>query len=321
MGFYAPHVLLNEAKRRGIRVLRPDLNESEYRNSVTGRRTVRTGLVQIKGVSEEFAQHLLDARRRDGAYRSLADVVCRTTVPRPVVEALIDAGARDGLGLQRRELRWQLGLFMPARAFGAGRVRNRTPGKQLSLALPTAQDHVELPPLIAWQRMADEYRTLGLSPHYHPFQLLRAGLGDQIATSGTLATLPHGMPVKVAGLVVCRQRPGAAKGITFLLLEDETGLVTVIVYPDLYEDQRPVVRAEPMVIVAGRLQRLQGNINVLASHIAPLGAAALAPPVLDVDGDDRRENADPRLLDLKREGALSPVDDLTAITPAAHYYR
>jgi len=319
MGFYSPHVLVNEAKRRGLRVLRPDLNLSQARSIVTGARAVRIGLGQIKGIAAEVAQDLIGERQRGGAYHSLADLVRRAFPPPTVIEALIAAGALDGFGLQRREMLWQIGLFIAPQGFRERTTRHLV-GKQLPLALPTGQDHVELPPTTAWERMADEYRTLGLSPHYHPFQLLRPALERWIATSQRLANLPHGLLVRVAGLVVCRQRPATAKGITFLSLEDELGLINVIVYPDLYERQRHTVRAAPLLGVEGRLQHANGNINVLATRLWPVETQILAPPRLTVDGGHRREEADPGSLDLGWAGE-PPADELTAVIPEARTYR
>src|SRR5262249_58969232 len=100
----------------------------------------------------------------------------------------------------------------------------------------------------AWDQMAADYAVLGLSPRYHPLGLLRWRLPDHFVTTADLDRLPHGAEIEIAGLTVCRQRPGTAKGITFLLLEDEHGLVNVIVYPRLYERQRMVVRGEPFLV-------------------------------------------------------------------------
>ena len=127
--------------------------------------------------------------------------------------------------------------------------------------------------------MAADYSILGLSPSHHPMTFLRPQLHEGVAPSRMLESLPDGAAVEVAGLVVCRQRPGTAKGFVFLVVEDEFGLVNVIVKPDLYERERPVVRAEPFVVVRGELQRRDGAVNLTAEPLAPLSAGGqVAPP-------------------------------------------
>ena len=138
---------------------------------------------------------------------------------------------------------------------------------------------VPLPPLTDWDRMAADYNILGLSPRWHPMAFLRpSALGghEGVVSSRMLESLPDGAPLQVAGLVVCRQRPGTAKGFVFLVLEDEFGLVNVIVKPDLYEAQRSVVRSQPFLVVRGELQRRDGITNLVAHSFVPLDAG-LAP--------------------------------------------
>lgn len=295
MGFYQPHVLINDARRSGIRVLRPDLNRSAYVCTVEGPRTIRVGLSYVKGVSEETIEAIVLERETNGPYLSLTGLVRRIHLRRETVESLIAAGALDGYGLQRREMLWQVGLFVPSRGLTAGRRRTKTSGHQLALALPTAQDQIELPRMTTWERMADAYRTTGFSLMAHPIGLLRHQLPQGLVSSRHLGTLPDRMPVAIPGLVVCRQRPGTAKGMTFLLMEDEHGLVNVIVYPDLYERERYAVRSAPYVIVEGRLQLDNNNVNIIATDIHVIDQ--IGETRRDWErGDDRRTEADPRVL-------------------------
>nr|MBA2276993.1 hypothetical protein [Chloroflexia bacterium] len=214
--------------------------------------------------------------------------------------------------------------------FGQTGRRRTDPGKQLPLALPTEQDHVVLPRATSWERMADEYRVLGLSPHFHPLGLMRARLPAGMVSSRELEKLPNGLLIRVPGLIVCRQRPATAKGITFLLLEDEFGLVNIIVYPDLYERQRLHVRATPLLIVEGRLQRLNNNTNVLATRVVPLEDAAFVYPRHPSDAredpvTEGSDAVDPRTIQLVRleEATDGPQNraEVTAIKPHAHNYR
>jgi error-prone DNA polymerase len=327
MGFYAPHVLINDAKRHGLRVHRPDINLSEAACTVEGDRTVRIGLSFVKGLSDDVARAIVQERRVRGPFRSLADTVRRVSMPSGAAQNLISAGAFDGFGMRRRELLWQLGLFIPARGFGQSRRKRTELGKQIPLALPTSQDHVELPRTSSWEQMADEYRVLGLSPRFHPLGLMRPRLPKTLISSRDLENLPHGRLIRIPGLIVCRQRPATAKGITFLLLEDEFGLANIIVYPSLYEEQRMHVRSTPLLIVEGRLQKLNNNINILASRLYPLEDASFSYPHGNHDqkADPVSEEVDPRTIQLVHLDRSTPGparrEDIRALQPTAHNYR
>jgi error-prone DNA polymerase len=270
MGFYGPHVLVNDGKRHGVEALSPDINRSDANCSIEGD-AVRIGLRYVKGLSETTAREVEGERQRTGEFRSLFDFLERTRLKREPIENLIACGAFDGFGLERREFLWQLGLIY--HSDGRNAVE-----RQLALPLPTEQDMVELQPMTDWDRMAADYAVLGLSPNRHPMAFLRPQLHEGIVPSLMLASLSDGAPVEVGGLVVCRQRPGTAKGFVFLVVEDEFGLVNVVVKPDLYQRQRAFVRAEPFVVVRGELQRRDGTVNVFAESLTALQAAdSLAP--------------------------------------------
>ena len=327
MGFYPSHVLTNDARRHGIRLAPPDFNRSEVRCTVEGS-TMRVGLGYVADLGDEAAYRLVADRATHGPFRSLADVVRRVPLRIEAAENLVAVGAADGFGLGRREALWQLGLFLPARSFG-GRD-GKEPGRQLPLALPVDADMVELRPLGPWEQMATDYATMGLSPRYHPLGLLRAKLPKGIAPIAELATLPDGLRLRVAGLVVCRQRPGTAKGITFLLLEDEGGLVNVVVFPDLYEAERHVVRGEPFLLIEGTLQRRNNTINLVAERILPLDAARDHLPPDDRLPDGRSIDVivaraiRPAASSQGANGAASHLDEaaeLRRLAPAAHNYR
>jgi error-prone DNA polymerase len=192
--------------------------------------------------------------------------------PHPVVkqegiENLVQIGAFDAFGMNRRELLWQLGLLY------------RPPSAQLALPMPVDQDLTQLRDLDAWERMAADYNLLSLSTTYHPMMLLRPSLGESLPSLRHLEHMPDGTRVRVPGMVVCRQQPGTAKGFVFLLLEDEYGMLNVIVPPWLHERQRAEVRGEPFVIVEGELQRRENTVNLLAErfHILPV-PSSMRPP-------------------------------------------
>ncbi len=269
MGFYSPHVLVGDAKRHGLAVLRVAINRSGV-TCVPRGDNILLGLTTVRGINEELARAIVAERETNGDYRSLPDLLRRTGLPRQAAENLIAVGALGDFGLSRRELLWQLGLLLPqSRPATRGRrpVNRR---RQLALTLPTEQDMVRLKDMEEWERAIADYGLLGLSPSHHPLGLLRERLPDDVLTSAQLRAAWDGMRARTAGMVVCRQRPGTAKGFVFLLLEDETGITNVVVRPDLYEAQRSVVRAEPYVCVEGTVQLRSGTLNLLATGITSL---------------------------------------------------
>ena len=174
------------------------------------------------------------------------------------------ARACDGFGLTRRELLWQVGLFLPPKRQPTKRVR-----RQLELGLDHPHANLRFGDVDAAGRVLAEYGTLGFAASGHPLDLLRGTL--PVHTMSTrLSEGEHGSEVSVLGLVVCRQRPQTAKGFVFLLIEDEEGLSNAIVHPDIYERDRLVIRTEPFVIVTGTLAKDDGTTNVIAKEVRPL---------------------------------------------------
>jgi error-prone DNA polymerase len=136
---------------------------------------------------------------------------------------------------------------------------------------------VALPAMIPQEEAAADYWGLGLSTQYQVIQFCRDRLDVmRVRRASDLPGLPHRLVLKVAGVVTSRQRPGTAKGFVFTTMEDETGLVNIIIRPDIYEQYRPIARDEPAVIVEGVLQRQEGTINVLARKFWKLDLAELA---------------------------------------------
>ena len=275
MGFYPPGVLVGDARRHGILVLQPDVNRGGARCTVESGTAMRLGLNGIRAVSSETAEGII-AERRNGPFRSLFDFIRRTGLPRTCVENVILAGAFDEIGLDRRELLWQLGLFTglwsqrQRPASEERQARAVAPLLQQPLRLPIEGDMVVLRPMSARQRLVADHYMLGFSPSMHPLGLLRPSLGEGIHTTRHVERMGDGEHVKLAGLVVCRQRPGTAHGVLFLLLEDEFGLTNVVVRPSLYERQRLVLRTEPFIIVNGIVRWRGPSLSVLARSIERL---------------------------------------------------
>jgi error-prone DNA polymerase len=279
MGFYAPHVFSNDAKRHGVSILNPDINLSGARCTVEDGPegdAVRVGIGYVRGIGEKAAQAVEEERRGNGPFASIWELMNRTQLSRAAVENLASVGAFESLVANRRAPIWEAGLVTRPRPDGRPSGRDG----QMALPLPIEQDMVPLADMTAWERMASEYENLGLSPAQHPLAFVRRGLHEGIVSSRHLDRLPDGATVEIAGLVVCRQHPMTAKGFVFLLLEDEFGLANVVVKPKLYVSTRSIIRTEPFLLVRGKLQKREGTLNVVAERFSPLriDASLVAPP-------------------------------------------
>jgi error-prone DNA polymerase len=316
MGFYPPDSLVHEAQRRGVRIAGPDANRSRVLCHVErprGGLTVRVGLGYVKGVRKEEMESLAAAREQDGPYLGIADLASRSGASRDGLERLAWAGALDSIPLAprgglytggvtktprgRREALWQAGATPTGRGAGG----------HAQLALPLEPPlPPELEPLGDWEEMIADYRSTGMVLGEHPMSMLRDGLGPEVLRSTDLDRVADGGEVEVAGMVVARQRPETAKGIVFMLFEDERGTVNLIVPPSIYERHRALVRAAPLLRARGRLERREGVTNVLVSEVAELHRTpAVKSPHLGQHPRRRR----------LRERA---VDELRAVAPDGH---
>jgi len=288
MGFYPPASLVRDAQRRGVDVRPPDVNRSGAKASledvaVRARRArhvpgtddgsamaVRVGLEYVASVGEDDAAGIVAERERGGPYRDVRDLAQRASVDDGALEALVASGACDSFGSPRRTLLWELGLVPRATSVpGTGGAE-----RQLALPLEPTVETPALPPQSDWERMLADYRTTGLSVGTHPLELLRPHLPPGTLSSRELSELPHGRRVAVAGLAVARQRPSTAKGVVFMLVEDEFGQMNLIVPPPVYERFRAIVRGEPLLLARGRYERVERNRNVLVSDLETLGPLA-----------------------------------------------
>ena len=280
MGFYPPATLVRDAQRRGVEVLPADVNISSARCTVEERRTVaglpdskhavRIGITYLTAIGNDDAEALVTERKRSGPFCDIGDLARRASLSRDGLEALVKGGACDGFGRRRRDLLWELGLVLrPASVPGT-----KGEAKQLPLALDATAETPSLRDLTRWERMLADYRHTGLSVGTHPLTLLRPHLPVGTLSSADLLEQPHGRSVAVAGMAIARQRPSTAKGIVFMLLEDEHGQMNLIVQPHVYERHRATVRAEPLVLAYGRFEKMKENRNVLVSRIESLGPLA-----------------------------------------------
>ena len=268
MGFYSIDALGRDALRNGIEMRLPDINRSDVWCTVEGH-TVRIGLGFIRHWSEETATATVVEREHHGPFKSVGDFIRRAPpmLKRTAIEALMWVGGCDAFGLTRREMLWQVGLWLPPKASRSVDGRGR---RQLELALNHPHEQLAFGGLTPHERLLAEYATLGFSASGHPLSLVRNALPPGLTLNRDLDDLKAGVKCQVAGLVVARQRPETAKGIVFLLVEDETGMTNVIVRPDVYDRYRAAVRGEPFVLVTGKLAKDDGTVNVLAEKVEGL---------------------------------------------------
>ena len=264
MGFYSPETLKEDARRHGIPLLNPEVNLSQEGCTIQGD-VIRLGLRYVKNVGEVAAKIIVEVRDHAGSFPSLAGFMERAGLLREEVESLADAGALDGFDLDRRALRWEIGL------------RYRPMGRQLSLGLSVEQDQAALPAMSDEEEMEGEYRVMGVYPRGHIMAHLRPTLPDVLTSQG-VAGLHEGQEVTVAGLVVRRQRPmGSA---VFITLEDEFGHIPLIIWSSVYERLRQPLSA-PLLRVRGTVSRREGTLNIVVSHGGPLRSFAVAPKSKD----------------------------------------
>jgi error-prone DNA polymerase len=343
MGFYPPDALVHEAQRRGIRIVGPDANHSRllcHVERLRGGLVVRIGLGYVKGVRREEMESLVCERARGGSYRHIADIASRSGAGRDGLERLAWAGALNPLveevpALPERADTQNAGLVSPAfvragragtsstkrrealwEAGGAGTgVRH---GEDVQMALPLEPPRApSLEPLGDWGKTIADYRSIGMTLDEHPMALMRGELSAGIRRSTELEKIASGEVVEVAGMVVARQRPGTAKGVVFMLLEDERGTVNLVVPPPVYERCRAAVRAAPLVQARGKLERQEGTTNVVVTEVHELER----PP----NPARRAENATPapeigpstKKLPRRRVRERA-VAELRAVAPAGH---
>ncbi len=286
MGFYSPHTLVRDARRHGVEVLGPDVGASrrdctlEPRTETAGPigyplpgwhadpsiRAVRIGLRFVRGLSSTLLDGI-DHERAVRPFTDLTDFVRRTGAPTDALEALATAGAfEDCFGKGRRAALWAAGALREARPERqGGAVADKLPGLAVGIEAPP------LPGMSEVEETAADLWATGLSPSHHPTEFVRAELAAQgVVTAADLRTLEHGHVVEVAGIVTHRQQPPTAKGVVFIDLEDETGLVNVICSSGIWKRFRRVARTSAALRVRGLLERHQGVINLVARRIVPL---------------------------------------------------
>jgi error-prone DNA polymerase len=255
MGFYSPQSLVADARRHGVRVHRPHINASLSWATLENAGTeLRLGLAAVRGVGDEVAGRIVAERDRGGDYTDLDDLSRRAELDIRHLEGLAGAGAFDCFGLSRRQALWQAGAAAAARAD--------------QLRLETSVPAPVLPGLSEIELAATDAWATGITPNLYPTRFLRPRLDAMgVIPADRLLSVADGARVLVGGAVTHRQRPATASGVTFINLEDETGMVNVVCSVGLWSRYRDLAHSAPALLVRGKLQNAEGAVTVVAERL------------------------------------------------------
>lgn len=250
MGFYQPAQLIADAKKHDVEVRPIDINYSFWDNKLEEKAgkycALRLGFRQVKSLREEDLKILVDNRTEEYKnINSLRDV----GVPEAALEKLADADAFRSIGLDRRQALWEVSTKDRPVAMFAGQA-----------PADAAIENIELPFMKTSEHVVQDYAATSLSLKAHPINFVREKLNQlNIVSTNKLATLKNGAPIKVAGLVLVRQRPGTAKGICFMTIEDETGFANLVIFEKLFDEFRKEILQSKLIMVEGTVQ-IEGEI-------------------------------------------------------------
>ncbi|UCG60995.1 MAG: error-prone DNA polymerase, partial [Candidatus Zixiibacteriota bacterium] len=255
MGFYSPATIIYEMRRKGVKVANVDISRSELDCTVEGE-AVRLGYRYVKSFGENTREKIEKARA-EGPFQSARDFVFRTGLNQRELSQLAQADGFSCFGLTRRQALWEI----------LSLCRQLSDELQVSVK---EQGQLLLPEATTGDTLIADFKSMGVSPGPHPMQLIRDRLKKKgVLTSRDLAYHPANKMVKVAGIVIIRQRPMTAKGFVFLTLEDETGLSNIVVKPHLAGQCRKAVVHSKALMVKGWLEKKDGVINVIGHEFIP----------------------------------------------------
>jgi error-prone DNA polymerase len=287
MGFYTPATIVKDARRHGLKIQPVCVSQSEWRCTVTSNDTMRLGFCVVNGLRRENADELV-RERNARLFSSLDDFRKRVPISKEELRSLANLGALNCFANHRRDAMWKIeeemaeSLFVAKNesveaAVSAAKVRCRTGASQAtrdsSTALRSAQNDngkiSPLPRMTLPERVRADYEEMNLTTGPHPMKLVREQLPD-VWRAIDLPKAKHGATLRIAGNVICRQRPGTAKGFVFISLEDETGVSNAIVTPDLFERTRLLITEEPFLAIEGQVQNTDNVVLIKAQKIFPL---------------------------------------------------
>ncbi|MGH3561493.1 MAG: OB-fold nucleic acid binding domain-containing protein, partial [Mycobacterium sp.] len=263
MGFYSPQSLVADARRHGVTVHGPDVNASVADATLQNAgMQVRLGLGSVRHIGDGLAEKLVAERKAHGPFASLLDLTSRVQLAVPQTEALATAGALSCFGLSRREALWAAGAAAAERC-------DRLPGVGSSSHIP------ELPGMSELELAAADVWATGISPDSYPTQFLRSDLAAMgVLPAEKLTSVPDGDRVLIAGAVTHRQRPATAQGVTFLNLEDETGMVNVLCTPGVWARHRKLAQTASALLIRGQVQNASGAVTVVAERLGRIELVA-----------------------------------------------
>ncbi len=259
MGFYSPQSLVADARRHGVTVHGPDVNASLAHATLENEGLeVRLGLGSVRHIGDELAEQIVEERKANGPFGSLLDLTGRLQLSVPQTEALATAGALGCFGVTRREGLWAAGAAATQRP-------DRLPGVGSSSHIPS------LPGMTELELAAADVWATGISPDSYPTQFLREDLeAIGVVPADQLLSVPDGTRVLVAGAVTHRQRPATAQGVTFVNLEDETGMVNVLCSPGVWARHRRLAQTASALLIRGQVQNASGAVTVVADRMGKL---------------------------------------------------
>ncbi len=272
MGFYAPATLVKDAQRHGLHFKPVDVTRSEWLCTIErheGLRCVRLGLKYVKGVREQCARAIV-AARAERPFGSIQDFVNRVPdLRKDELRKLSLTGALNFIeNTDRRNTLWN----------SAAAIK---PAGALFESFSEPPDHALLP-MNDSERLNADFLGTQLTIGRHPMSFHRARLNQLgVIPANRLLGVPNGRFVRIAGCVICRQRPGTAKGLVFLSIEDETGISNAVLMPDVFDRERANVLGNSYLVVEGEMQNVQGVTSVKAARIVPLRIAEEAVPSHD----------------------------------------
>jgi error-prone DNA polymerase len=270
MGFYTPATIVKDAHRHGLKIQPVCVTRSEWRCTVTSNDTMRLGFCVVNGLRQEHADELIRQRQLE-PFRSLEDLRHRVPLTKEELRNLALLGALNCFARHRRDAMWKVEAEMLEGLFERKSEADKPDFRERFL--PSTEDS-PLPRMTLPECVQADYQTMDLTTGPHPMKLLRNGLPN-IWRATDLHRALHGSTVQIAGNVICRQRPGTAKGFVFISLEDETGVSNAIVTPDLFERTRLLITEEPFLLIEGEIQNTDNVVLIKARKILPLAHEGL----------------------------------------------
>jgi error-prone DNA polymerase len=270
MGFYTPATIVKDAQRHGVKIKPVDVKKSDWRCTVLDDNTFRLGFCVVNGLRQEHGEQI-ERERNARQFQSLEDFKQRIVLSKEELRTLAELGALNCFAKHRRAAMWKAEEQLHDDLLSKKVVEAVAAATAClnSSVLDTSTATTPLAPMTVQERVTADYRTMNLTAGPHPMKLLRDRLPN-IWRAIDLKNAKHGSTIQIAGNVICRQRPGTAKGFVFVSLEDETGVSNAIVDPDLFEKYRLLITEEDFLVIEGEVQNSENTVLIKTREIKPL---------------------------------------------------